>query len=168
VQAARRIERRVVKTKYVTCAPAGRVTLTGSDADAARADGCLEPFRWCNAHIAILGGKPCRKAEIVVDDEHPMYGTLGTVCYPQDRYPVVVVGGSSTGSHLFVAPLRTDGLEPAGTSGPFPVFDRRFTVEEALERAIPARAFRINRKRNGTYSDYVRLGYASYHRDYSY
>lgn len=180
----------MTKTTYSTCQPGGTLRYHLDDAQeagwAAEAEAAGANIvertsdqvhvRWCNAHIAVWGTKECRKADIVVDDEHPQYGTLATLVYPSDRYPYVVVGGSSTGSHLIVAPVDYDALTTKGdnvrdgSGNPWPRIQRSFTREEALAHHTPERARRINRKKDGTYADHgtpFRLGTAFYDMDYS-
>lgn len=61
--------------------------------------------------------------------------TVGaTLCFPQDRYGMVVVKASKTGTVLYAYRLKTPGLDtghsPARFDGPWPVWDHTYTEEE--------------------------------------
>lgn len=166
-----------MKQTISTCSPAGEIDFSNDPVNLARAreDGATldgTKGRWCNAHIAVWGSKACRKAAIVVDDEHPQYGTLATLVYPQDRYPYVVVGGAKSGHYLFVAPVeyRNLPMQSNGTHNGFPVNDRTYSKDEALANARFAGATRITRGKDGKYSDHgtpFSVGVARYRRDWS-
>lgn len=173
-----------MKTTVSTCQPAGEINYRSpsSSADdavwyaqavAAGAEVVREGvLRWCNAHVGILGTKDCQRAAIVVDDEHPQYGTPATLVYPQDRYPWVVVGGSQSGHHLFVAPVEYRDLPMVspGSHNGYPVNDRTYSSEECLAHVRFNGATRITRKQNGQYTDHgtpFALGIARYRRDWS-
>ena len=166
-----------MKQTISTCNPGPVVDMAGDPENLAKAQADGVEFNgtvthWCNAHIGLWRGERCRKADIVVDDEHPQYGTPATLIYPQDRYPWVVVGGAKSGHYLFVAPVeyRDLPMESSGTHNGFPVNDRTYTSEECLAHVRFAGATRITRKRDGKYTDHgtpFALGVARYRRDWS-
>jgi len=125
-----------MKTILSTCAPGPYLFENGFDKPATR--------QWCNAHLSMVGSPQCERQAIVVDTEHPMYGTLATLVYPSDRYPYVVVGGSKSGSTLYFAPVETLGFENG----------HWYTRDEALAHARPERAMTLRlRKRTGTFEN---------------
>lgn len=166
-----------MKQTIESCLPGPVVDFAGdpdnlakAQADGAALDGTQA--RWCNAHIAIYRSSTCRKGDIIVDTEHPQYGTPATLVYPQDRYPWVVVGGAQSGHYLFVAPVEYHNLpmESSGTHNGFPVNDREYTSEEALANVRYAGARRITRGKDGRYQDHgtpFSVGAARYRRDWS-
>lgn len=109
--------------------------------------------------------------------EHEYLGA--TRCYPQDRYPLWVMGVSKSAKTIYYTPVRsvdaTTGHEPARYDGPFPVWDHDYTQDEIVrfaDNSNPdlARPARWSEKRN-CYIDNgtpVKVGVANYHRNYSY
>lgn len=94
---------------------------------------------------------------------------LATMCYPQDKYPLVVVKRTKT--TLTLARISTNGLKPDGYHNGFPVYDHRYTVEEAQELVIEGNTIRANLTKRGTYQTSgcipIRLGEARFYRDHS-
>lgn len=91
---------------------------------------------------------------------------LATLVYPDDRYPFVVVKRTKT--TLTLARINTDGIAPADTCNGFPVYNHRFTVEEA-EARITDRIETAHLTKRGTYQINgcapIRLGAAHYYRN---
>lgn len=91
---------------------------------------------------------------------------LATLVYPDDRYPLVIIKRTKT--TLTLARLNTDGIAPADYCNGFPVYNHRFTVEEA-EARITDRTETAHKTKRGTYQLYgyapVRLGEAHYYRN---
>lgn len=94
---------------------------------------------------------------------------LATLCYPQDKYPLVVI--KRTAKTLTLAYISTDGLKPTDFHNGFPVYDHRFTVEEAQELVIKDHTIKAYLTKRGTYQAYgcapIRLGEARLYRDHS-
>lgn len=139
-----------MKTIVSTCAP-GPYLFRPVGIDGAED----EPFdRWCNAHIAPLSSNVCKRAQVVIDTEHPMYGTLATLVYPSDRYPYVVVGGSAGGKTLHFA--RVENL-----SGTEAVVNRDFALKNYRTSYIMT--LRQSKNNPNRYGDSMFLGSARYY-----
>lgn len=107
-----------------------------------------------------------------------------TLCYPQDRYPYLIVGATRSGKTINLSSLPTDafkaGFSPAGFHNGFPVWDHTWTEEEMEaflkdeEEPISRPSRKVIKARwstrfqrwtcNGTP---IHVGHARYFRDYS-
>lgn len=98
-----------------------------------------------------------------------------TLCYPQDRYPFVVVRVSDSGKTAWVKPLEivdlSTGHEPDRFDGNFPVWSHSYTEEERqsmVQEDAPERMVRLTKRGWASKGTPFTAGAARYHRNYSY
>jgi hypothetical protein len=107
----------------------------------------------------------------------PQVGTLATLCYPQDRYPLVVTRVGK--NWVEVSRIETNGLPKTGECNGFPVFDYQWVgnIEEhpdLKERVtglgVTAFTCKAYLRKDGFYyrgGTRIRIGSARYYRNYS-
>lgn len=102
----------------------------------------------------------------------PEIGSGMTLIYPQDDYPLVVVGTSASGKTVKVRRVksvdRSTGHAPARYAGQWPIWDHIYSRDE-LESLAYGPTFKVRYTRKGWTASGTPVfqGHARYYRNYS-
>lgn len=103
----------------------------------------------------------------------PAVGMGATLCYPQDKYPLLIT--KVTAKTICVRMVHTSGdtapdIKPADRCNGFPVFDYQYSAEE-LQKAAYGEEIRCYKRQNNRYytkgGSPIALGFARYYRNYA-
>lgn len=109
---------------------------------------------------------------MTTEDRQPKPGMGATLCYPSDRYPLLIV--AVTAKTITVRRVHTSGdtaprIEPADRCNGFPVFNYDFKEDE-LAKAAYGEPIRCYMNKHGVYKmgcSPVIVGVARYYRNYA-